>query len=162
MMLVIEMIISCALFTVMVVASQRKDPLSGLHNMPLALQERVASLSQYKDVKAVHTKQRIIKKIPALIILMILFTILIYISGARNFRQAFINSFLLWTVIKLYVVIVLDCIWLAHTPAVWIPGTEDMKECYQSYGFYLKSIPRSLIAGFLVSFIVGVMISAIA
>lgn len=161
MILITEMIISCVLFTVMVMSTQRKDPLSGLHNMPIALQERVASLLQYKDVKAVHTKQRIMKKIPTLIILMFLFALLIYISGARSFRQAFISSFLLWTVIKLYVVLVLDCIWLAHTPAVWIPGTEDMVECYQDYVFYLKSIPHSLLAGLLVSAVVGVIISAV-
>ena len=93
---------------------------------------------------------------------MILFTCLIYLSGARTFRKAFMNSFLLWSVIKLYVVLVLDYGWLAHTPSIWIPGTEDMKEYYQDYGFYMKSIPRSLIAGFLVSVAVGIIIMEIA
>lgn len=161
MKLVAEMIVSCVLFTVIVMTSKRKDPLSGLHNMPLALQERVALLPQYKNVKPVNSKQRIIKKIPAMFILMILFVLLIYANGARTFVQAFLNSFLLWTVIKLYVVFVLDCFWLAHTPSIWIPGTEDMEECYQDYGFYIKSIPRSLIAGLFVSSAVGIIISAV-
>lgn len=123
--------------------------------MPIALQERVASLPQYKDVKVVRTKERIMKKLPALLILAVLFVFLVYESGARSFMQGFVHTFLLWLVIKLYVVFVLNCGWLAHTPSVWIPGTEDMKECYQNYGFYVKSIPRSLIAGAVVATAVG-------
>lgn len=162
MILAIEMIGCCVLFTIMVVLGTKKNPLSGLHNMPIKLQERVASLPQYQDVKVVRTKERILKKIPALIILAALFSALIYASGARNFTQGFVNAFLLWTVIKLYVVLALDCGWLAHTPSVWIPGTEDMKDCYQDYGFYLKSIPRSLLAGLVVAAVIGLVIKVIA
>lgn len=161
MILVIEMIVCCVLFSIMVVLGTKKNPLSGLHNMPVALQERVAFLSQYQNVKVVHTKERILKKLPALIILAIIFVLLIYASGARSFTQGFGNTFLLWAVIKLYVVFVLDCGWLAHTPSAWIPGTEDMKECYQDYGFYMKSIPRSLIAGLVIAALVGLAIEVI-
>ena len=161
MILVMEMVAGCVLFTFLFVFSIRKNPLSGLHNMPVVLQERVASMPEYSDVKVIHVKQRILKKIPALIILMILFSVLIMFTGARDFIQGFRNSFLLWFVIKLYVVFVLDCGWLAHTPSAWIPGTEDMKECYQNYRFYFKSIPGSLAAGTVVSAIVGVIISMV-
>ena len=56
---------------------------------------------------------------------------------------------------------VLDCGWLAHTPSAWISGTEDMKACYQDYGFYMKSIPGSLIAGLAVATAVGLAIEGI-
>lgn len=161
MILGIEMIVCCLIFTLLVVVGQKKNPLSGLHNMPVELQEKVSSLPQYKDVKVVHTKERILKKVPALLILMALFIWLIYVSGARNFIQGFRNSFLLWLVIKLYVVFVLDCGWLAHTPSAWILHTEDMKEYYQNYGFYMKSIPRSLIVGLVMSVVVGIVIKVI-
>lgn len=161
MILIIEMIIGCILFSAMVILGTKKDPLSGLHNMPIRLQERVAALPQYKDTKVIHTKERIIKKLPALFILAIIFILLIYASGARNFSQGFINTFLLWLVIKLYVVFVLDCLWLAHTPSVWIPGTEDLKDCYQDYCFYIRSIPRSILAGLLISLLVGLIIEII-
>jgi len=32
---------------------------------------------------------------------------------------------------------------LAHTPPAWIPGIRDIKECWQDYGFYIRSIPGS-------------------
>ncbi len=38
MILVIEIIAACLLFTVITIAGTKKDPLSGLHNMPLNLQ----------------------------------------------------------------------------------------------------------------------------
>lgn len=155
MILVIEMITACVLFTFAVIFGTRKNPLNGLHNMPEALQERVASLPQYKDIKVVRTKERIMKKLPALLILAAVFVFLAYESGARNFTQGFVHTFLLWLVIKLYVVFVLDCGWLAHTPSAWIPGTEDMKECCQNYGFYVKSIPGSLLAGAVAATAVG-------
>lgn len=161
MILIIEMVMSCILFTAVVILGKKKNPLSGLHNMPIILQERVSSLPQYKDIKIIHTKERILKKLPALFILAVLFIALIYASGARNFSQGFINTFLLWMVIKLYVVLVLDCLWLAHTPSVWIPGTEDLKDCYQDYSFYIRSIPRSMATGLLIALITGLVIEII-
>lgn len=96
MILVIEMITACVLFTFAVIFGTRKNPLNGLHNMPEALQERVASLPQYKDIKVVRTKERIMKKLPALLILAAVFVFLAYESGARNFTQGFVHTFLLW------------------------------------------------------------------
>ena len=96
MVLVIEMIVCCALFSVMVISGTKKNPLSGLHNMPVALQERVAALDQYQNVQVVHTKERILKKLPALVILAVIFVLLIYTSGARSFTGGFVNTFLLW------------------------------------------------------------------
>lgn len=58
MVLIIEMIAFCFVFTLAVLFGTKKNPLNGLHNMPVALQERVTSLTQYKDVKVVHTKER--------------------------------------------------------------------------------------------------------
>lgn len=59
------------------------------------------------------------------------------------------------TVVKFYVTLVLNCGWHAHTPSVWIPGTEDMEASYRNYKFYLSSIPRSLLAGAIVGVIIG-------
>lgn len=161
MILMAEMVVCCALFSIVVITGTKKNPLSGLHNMPVTLQRYVSSLPQYQGIKVLSNKQRMIKKIPVLIVLMGLFTGLVILSGARNFQQGFWNAFLLWTVIKLYVVFVLQCGWLAHTPSVWIQGTEDKKEWYQDYKFYMKSIPRSLCAGLVAACVTGIIIEII-
>lgn len=62
-------------------------------------------MPEYKNAKVVRTKERILKKNTALMILAVLFAVLIYASGARNFVQGFGNAFLLWVIIKLYVVL---------------------------------------------------------
>lgn len=160
MILAIEIIVLCALFSVIIIIGTRKNPLGGLHNLPKAIQERVADLPEYKDknVQVVSAKKRILKKIPALILLAFIFCAMIYGAGARTFLQGFLYTFVLWTAVKLYVTLVLNCGWYAHTPSVWIKGTEDMKTEYRNYKFYLSSIPRSLAAGAVVSVLVGVVI----
>lgn len=163
MILAIEIITLCVLFSIMVILGTKKNPLSGLHNLPKAIQERVASLPEYKDknIKVISAKQRILKKLPALVLLAFIFCAMIYGAGARTFPQGFLYTFILWMAVKLYVTFALNIGWYAHTPLVWIKGTEDMKAEYQSCKFYLSSIPRSLVAGAAVAVLVGLVIMII-
>lgn len=161
MILALEIIALCVLFSLMVIIGTRKEPLGGLHNLPKAVQERVASMPEYRDrnVRVTSTKQRILKKLPALVILAFIFCAMIYGAGARTFLQGFLYTFILWTAVKLFVTLALNCGWYAHTPSVWIKGTENMKAEYQNYKFYLSSIPRSLLAGAVISVLVGIAIT---
>ena len=160
MILAIEIIVLCILFSIIIIIGTKKNPLGGLHNLPKAIQERVSELPEYKDknVQVVSAKKRILKKLPALVILAFIFCAMIYGAGARTFLQGFLYTLILWTVIKLYVTLVLNCGWYAHNPSVWIKGTEDMKSEYQNYKFYFSSIPRSIAAGAVVSVLVGIVI----
>lgn len=90
-------------------------------------------------------------------LLAFIFCAMIYGAGARTFSQGFLYTLILWTAVKLFITLALNCGWYAHTPSVWIKGTEDMKSEYQNYKFYLSSIPRSLLAGAGVSVLVGVV-----
>ena len=163
MILAIEIAVLCILFSIIVILGTMKNPLGGLHNLPKAIQERVSSLPEYKDknIRVVSTKQRILKKLPALILLAFIFCSLIYSAGARTFAQGCLYTLILWTAVKLFVTLVLNCGWYAHTPSVWIKGTEDMKAEHQNYKFYLSSIPRSLAAGAAVSVLAGLVITII-
>lgn len=163
MILAIECAVLCVLFTVIVISGKLSNPLSGLHNLPTDIQQRVHELPRYEGVQGeiLSTKKRIIKKLPALIVVAAMFCGLVYLAGARNFWGGFACSLVLWAVIKLYVTLVLNCGWFAHCPKAWIPGTEDMKASYQNYGFYLKSIPRSLFFGAIVSAVIGLIIEII-
>lgn len=71
MILIIKIGVLCALFSVIIIISTRKNPLGGLHNLPKAIQERAASLPEYRDrkIQAVSAKRRILKKFPALVLL---------------------------------------------------------------------------------------------
>ena len=163
MILAIEITVLCVLFSVITIIGTKINPLGGLHNLPKAIQERVASLPEYNDrnVKIISAKQRILKKLPALVLLAFIFCAMIYGAGARTFLQGFLYTFILWTAVKFYVTLVLNCGWYAHTPSVWIKGTEDMKMEYQNYKFYLSSVPRSLVAGAVVAVLVGIVIMVV-
>lgn len=153
MILAIEIAVLCTLFSAIIIFGTKKNPLGGLHNLPKAIQERVSELPVYRDsnIQVVSAKKRILKKLPALVILAFVFCAMIYGAGARTFLQGFLYTFILWTSVKLFVTLVLNCGWYAHTPSVWINGTEDMKSEYRNYKFYFSSIPRSLAAGAVVS-----------
>ncbi|MDO4944548.1 MAG: hypothetical protein Q4E74_05010 [Ruminococcus sp.] len=64
MILVLEIITLCLLFTAAVITGNKKDPLSGLHNLPTAIQKRVNTLPEYEErqSKILTTSQRIRKK----------------------------------------------------------------------------------------------------
>lgn len=160
MVLMCEMLIILAAVTVVDIIGMKRHSLMGLHNWPVKIQERVRELPQYKDkVKGnvLTAKQRIIRKLPALIVVLAAFWGLIYLAGARDFLHGMLYSLILWVVIKLYVTLVLQCLVLAGNRSFRIPGTEDLEQEWSNRKFYLSSIPRSLAAGVIVSLIIGLL-----
>lgn len=132
--------------------------------MPIKIQERVQELPEYKDIKPkgiLSTKERIIKKIPALIVAFVIWRSFVYLARARTFTRGFIYSFTLWVSVKIFRVVIIDILWYSNSPNYWIKGTEDLEKEYKNYKFYISSIPRSLIAGLLVSIFVGMVINII-
>lgn len=85
----------------------------------MEIQKRVQELPEYNDIKPksiLSTRKRIIKKILALIVLLVIFAILVYLAGAKNFIEGFIYSFIIWFTIKLFVVFVIDILWYSNLP----------------------------------------------
>ena len=137
MIIVIESIVLCALFTLMVFIMSRK-PINTLYNYPPKIQERVKSLEEYKD-KVPETKNKVAAKlIASILFLVIIALILRFINGYTTFLESFKYGFLLWTIVNLYDAIVLDVIWFCHDPHFVFKGTEDMKDEYHNYWFHIK------------------------
>lgn len=82
--MVIEIIVICLFFTAAVITGNKRDPLSGLHNLPTAIQKRVNTLPEYADRQSriLTTAQRIRKKLPALFVTAAAFCGLICLAGA--------------------------------------------------------------------------------
>ena len=137
MILIIESIILCLLFTLMVYIMSR-EPINTLYNYPPKIQERVKTLKQYKD-KIPTQENKITKKILASIIFLIIICIVLrYINGYQTFIESFKNGFLLWTIVNLWDAIVLDIIWFCHDKHFVLKGTEDMIDEYHNYWFHIK------------------------
>ena len=125
MTIVIESVILCALFTVMVFIMSRK-PIKMLYNYPPKIQERVKSLEEYKDKIPTQENKVIAKVFASIIFLIIIYLILKYINGYTTFIKSFGYGFLLWSIVNLYDAIVLDIIWFCHDKHFVFKGTEDM------------------------------------
>ena len=153
MIIVIESIILCALFTLMVFIMSRK-PINTLYNYPPKIQERVKSLNEYKD-KVPKTKNKVAAKLIASVLFLIIIALILrFINGYTSFLDSFKYGFLLWTIVNLYDAIVLDIIWFCHDPHFVFKGTEDMKDEYHNYWFHIK--------GFFIGEVLALVICSLA
>ena len=157
MVIVIESIILCALFTLMVYLMSR-NPIKTLYNYPPKIQERVKSLDEYKD-KTPTQKNKVVAKIFASILFIIIICVVLrYINGYTTFLESFGYGYLLWTVVNLYDAIVLDIIWFCHDKHFVFKGTEDMIKEYHNYWFHIKGFFIGEVLALVICGISGIII----
>ena len=137
MIIVIESVVLCLLFTLMVYLMSR-DPIKTIYNYPPNIQERVKSLDEYKDKIPTQKNKVAAKCLACVLFVIVLSLILRYVNGCRTFRESFKCGFLLWTIVNLWDAVVLDIIWFCHDPHFVIKGTEDMVKDYHDYWFHIK------------------------
>ena len=153
MVLVIESVVLCVAFTIMVYIMSR-EPIKTLFNYPPKIQERVKSLEEYKDKIPTEKNKVAAKSIASLLFVIILSLILKYINGYDTFLEGFGYGFLLWTIVNLFDAIVLDCIWFCHDKHFVFKGTEDMVDEYHNYWFHIK--------GFFIGEVLAIVVCALA
>ena len=137
MIIAIESVVLCLLFTLMVYLMSR-DPIKELYNYPPKIQERGMALDEYKD-KIPTRKNKLAAKLGACVLFIIVVSLVLrYVNGYTTFLQAFGYGFLLWTIVNLWDLVALDIIWFCHDPHFVFKGTEDMVSDYHDYGFHAK------------------------
>ena len=160
MIIVIESIILCVLFTGMVYVMSR-NPIATLYNYPPKIQERVKSLDEYKD-KIPTQKNKIFAKVVASIFIIIIISLILrYINGYTTFIEGFGYGFLIWTIVNIYDAVVMDIMWFCHDPYFVFKGTEDMKKEYHDYWFHIKESLKGEVIALVVCAIVGLVIDFI-
>ena len=160
MIILIESIVLCALFTLMVYIMSR-EPIKTLYNYPPRIQERVKSLDEYKDKIPTQENKVAAKLLASVIFLAIICVILRYINGYTTFLESFGYGFLLWTIVNLYDAIVLDIIWFCHDKYFIFKGTEDMIDEYHNYWFHIKGFFIGEFLALIICFIAGLIIQFI-
>ena len=153
MIIFIESIILCVLFTIMVYVVSR-EPIKTLYNYPPKIQERVKSLDEYKEKIPTQENKVVAKIIASILFLIIICIVLRYVNGYTTFIESFKYGFLLWTIVNLYDAIVLDIIWFCHDKHFVFKGTEDMVQEYHNYLFHIK--------GFFIGEILALVICTLA
>lgn len=160
MMLIIESIILCMLFTLFVYIISNK-PIKTLYNYPPKIQQRVKSLDQYKDKIPTH-KNKIFAKLSASLIIIVLLSLLLhYVNNCSTFSEAFLQGFILWSIVNIYDVFIIDICWFCHSKKFIFEGTEDMTNEYHNYLYHIKQGFVGELIGFIVCIVVGIIIQYI-
>ena len=160
MILVIESIVLCVLFTIMVYIMSR-EPIKTLYNYPPKIQERVKSLDEYKDKIPTQKNKIFAKSLASILIIAIISVILRYVNGYTTFIEGFGYGFLLWTIVNIYDAVVMDIIWFCHDPYFVFKGTEDMVDEYHNYWFHIKGSLIGEVLALVICAIVGLVIQFI-
>ncbi len=155
MVLLIQCVICCLLFTILILPAQYKDPLKMIMSYPPEIIRRVEELPQYKGAIKKREKSHISKKIIGLLFFVIVLSGIAYVSGCRNFISTFLHVFILFLFVNVYDLIVLDWGIFCHSKRLRIPGTEDMDKEYRNRWFHLKGAGIGTVLGLIVAVLSG-------
>jgi hypothetical protein len=155
MILIIECIILCIIFTLAILIPLYKNPLSKIKAYPTAIRKRVEELPEYKNIVGkIERKHFIIEIIGAFLIALVL-AVISYLTDDKTFFQVFINTFILFFVVNLYDLIVLDIIIFCHSKKVIIRVTEDMIKEYKNSKHHIIGFFKGIGVGLFVSLLSG-------
>ncbi|MBR3018379.1 MAG: hypothetical protein IKH57_15105 [Clostridia bacterium] len=140
--LIIEVLIFAALFTVLVFVNYRGDKkysAAAIHNYPPDIQEEYFKTHQRVDV-SYHSKNVIFTKGLGILLFTVILTTCAYFAGAKTFWQGFAVAFGLMIWIGIYDTFFLDWVLFANMKCFRLPGTEHMDKAYHQKWFHLKGM----------------------
>ena len=153
MLLTVQCIVCCAIFTLIILPAQYKNPLCMIASYPPAVRKRVAQLPEYKDVITEKEKKHMGKKVVGIFFFSGVLAAVAYASGCRSFSETFFHVFVLFFAVNIYDMIILDWGVFCHSQKLRIPGTEDMDKEYKDKLFHA----RGAVIGCVLGVIVGVL-----
>ena len=124
-MIVLQLILFCAVFTLMVKLGVGNNALNGLYFYPKAVQERVYELG-LTDKQTVKRKRIIFMTTFFIVMLVVLLLMIGLWNDVKDFPEAYLQSLLFLEVMNWYDGIVIDRLWVGHSKFWIIPGTEEI------------------------------------
>lgn len=146
-LVLVEIVVLIALFTVMVMVPTLKDPVSGIHNYPPEIQEEYFKTHPRIET-APLSKRVVLIKSAALLLFAAILTGGALLAGADSFKDGFLFGLLLFAAVGAYDTFFLDWILFARLKVFRLPGTEHMDRAYAQKWFHVKGMlfPGSLFA----------------
>lgn len=124
-MIVLQLILFCALFTMMVKLAVGSSALNGLYFYPKPVQEKVYALG-LTNRETVARKRKYFM-IPFFLVMLSALALIIGLwNGVRRFWPAYWQALLFLEVMNWYDGIVIDRLWVGHSRFWIIPGTEEI------------------------------------
>ena len=124
-MIILQLLLFCAVFTLMVKLGVGNNALNGLYFYPKAVQERVYELG-LTDRQTVQRKRKIFMTAFFIVMLTVLLLIIGLWNGVVDFPDAYLQALLFLEVMNWYDGIVIDRLWVGHSKFWVIPGTEGV------------------------------------
>ena len=124
-MIIIQLILFCALFTVMVKTAVGNNALNGLYFYPKPVQDRAFEIG-LTDRETVARKRKRFMTPFFLVMLGALVLIIGLWNGATGFRPAYLQALLFLEVMNWYDGIVIDKLWVGSSKFWLLPGCEDI------------------------------------
>jgi hypothetical protein len=123
--IILQLILFCALFALMVKLAVRNDALNALYFYPKPVQERVFDLGLTDRETVARKRKRFM--IPFMIVMLCALLLIIGLwNGIRDFWPAYFQALLFLEVMNWFDGIVIDRLWVGHSKLWIIPGTEDI------------------------------------
>ena len=124
-MIVLQLILFCALFTLMVKLAVGGSALNGLYFYPMPVQEKVYALGLTVRETVARKRKRFM--IPFFLVMLSALVLIIGLwNGVRRFWPAYWQALLFLEVMNWYDGIVIDRLWVGHSRFWIIPGTEEI------------------------------------
>lgn len=163
MIFLIESVLACLLFSLIVGYSVNANPLNWISDYPPKIGERCKELGLIDEVQTIKTPKVLARKLIAAVIFGILLGVAVtHINGAKSFSEGCLISYGLWFVVVWYDAFIIDCVWFAHSKKVIIPGTEDMVDEYHNYWFHIKMSFIGSLIGLPVAIFAGLIVMLLA
>lgn len=124
-MIVVQLMLYCALFTLMVKLGVGNDALNGLFFYPKPVQDRVYALGLTDRQTVGRRRKRFMAAFFAVMAAALVLILRVW-NGIHTFRAAYWQALLFLEVMNWYDGIVIDRLWVGHSPFWIIPGTQDI------------------------------------
>lgn len=124
-MIILQLIIYCLLFTMMVRYAVRGGAVDGLYFYPKAVQERAIEIG-LTTPEEIKKKRKIFMTEFYIVMLVALVLIIGLWNHVTDFKTAYLQALLFLEVMNIYDGIVIDKIWVGYSKFWILPGCEDI------------------------------------
>ena len=124
-MIILQLALYCALFTLMVKIGVGNNALNGLYFYPKPVQEKVYELGLIDRETVAGKRKRFMTAFFAVMAAALILIIRVW-NGVQSFLPAYLQALLFLEVMNWYDGIVIDRLWVGHSRFWIIPGTEEI------------------------------------
>ena len=124
-MIVLQLILFCALFTLMVKIGVGNNALNGLYFYPKPVQEKVYELGLTNRETVAKKRKRFMIAFFAVMAAALILIIRVW-NGIQGFWAAYLQALIFLEIMNWYDGIVIDRLWVGYSEFWVIPGTEEI------------------------------------